>query len=189
MRAGFGIGEDQLTYVFVAMNPRLKGIVPLLHAVKMMLDRGQDLVLMLVGRMGYAEQDLAAKLGVRQAVRFVGPTDHAHETYCAADVTVLPSFYDPASRVVIESLALGVPAISTRFNGSSDYLTAPDGTLRGRVIADPADVKSLAQAMMELADPAERARCAAAAAGLADTLSIEHHVDAIAQLLHRHRRA
>ena len=34
-------------------------------------------------------------------MRLIGPTRQMAELYCAADVTVLPTYYDPSSKVVI----------------------------------------------------------------------------------------
>jgi UDP-glucose:(heptosyl)LPS alpha-1,3-glucosyltransferase len=183
VRQGFGIAPDSVTYLFAAMNPRLKGSEPLLHAARLLADQGRDFTLMLAGKLGYGEQHLAAALGIRERVRFIGTTQRMTELYCAADVTVLPSFYDPSSRVVIESLLLGVPAITTRYNGASDFLRRADGRLCGRILPEPADARALAAAMAELADPAERERCAAATVGLAPELSITRHVDQLEAIL------
>jgi UDP-glucose:(heptosyl)LPS alpha-1,3-glucosyltransferase len=183
IRGGFHVPDDSVVFVFAAMNPRLKGVTPLLHAAKLLADRGVNFTLLLAGRIGYAEQHLAAELGIRGRVRIIGTTRRMTELYCAADVTVLPSFYDPSSRVVIESLLLGTPAISTAFNGASDFILREDGRRCGRVIADPADVVALADAMAQLADPAERRRCAEATEGLAPQLSICRHVDQLEAVL------
>lgn len=183
IRKGFSIPDDAPAYLFAAHNPQLKGGNQLFQAVKLLQDRGIKVTIMLAGPTEYAQQGLAARLGIRDRIRFIGPTGHMPALYCAADVTVLPSFYDPASKVVIESLMMGTPAISTAFNGASDFLTAPDGRRRGRVIADPADIASLASAMAELADPAERARCREAAVGLEEPLSMRRHVDRLEALL------
>ena len=189
VRAAFAVPEDQPVYLFAALNPRLKGLDPLLHAVRKVLDRGQGLTLLLAGDIGYATQRRAADLGIRDHVRFIGHTSAMVQLYCAADVTVLPTYYDPASKVVIESLMLGTCAITTSYNGAADLLvpppqgTAPPGQVRGRVITEPADVSALAAAMLELADPAARQRCAAATAGLDQALSMQRHVDRLEAVL------
>jgi UDP-glucose:(heptosyl)LPS alpha-1,3-glucosyltransferase len=104
--------------------------------------------------------------------------------YAAADVTVLPSFYDPSSKVILESLMMGTPAISTTYNGASDHLTPPDGSPRGLVIDDPADPRKLADVMIRLADADFRGACAEACTGLADQLSMKRHVDQLEQVLY-----
>jgi D-inositol-3-phosphate glycosyltransferase len=182
IRDAFKVPGDAVAFLFAAYNPRLKGVDTLLHATKRLLERGDNVVILMAGQISYAQQLLAATLGVRGATRMVGPTNQMVELYCAADVTVLPTFYDPSSKVVIESLMMGVPAISTRFNGSSDAIVE-DGQVRGRVIDDPADIAALAAAMHELVDTAERARCAAATTGLAEALSVKRHVDRLEMVL------
>ncbi len=175
VREGFGVTDDRPVYLFPALNPRLKGIAPLLLAAKRLADRGQVFALLLVGHVGYGHVAQIARLGIRASVRVVGPTDQMFPLYAAADVTVLPTFYDPASKVVIESLMMGTPAISTSFNGASDLIASDGGSPRGWVIEDPADVDALAEAMGEMADPEVRRRCIAAMNGLSESLSIERH--------------
>jgi UDP-glucose:(heptosyl)LPS alpha-1,3-glucosyltransferase len=70
--------------------------------------------------------------------------------YAAADVYVHPTWYDPCSLTVIEALAGGIPVITTRFNGASEFLTEGQ---EGFVIADPADTVALAEKMRVLLDP------------------------------------
>ncbi|MCX5659042.1 MAG: glycosyltransferase family 4 protein [Planctomycetota bacterium] len=183
LRESFHIPPDAMVYLFAALNPRLKGYVPLLKAFEEVRRRGVPAVMLLAGEMKYPQQHLAAEMGLRESVRFIGPTERMAELYCAADVTVLPTFYDPSSKVVIESLMMGTPAISTAFNGASDFIVAPGEPVRGRVLADPADHLALATAMMELADPQELARCRAATQGLAERLSMKVHVDRLEEVL------
>ena len=104
------------------------------------------------------------------------------QLYCAADVTVHPTYYDPSSKVVIESLMVGTPAISTRYDGSSDLIEDQHGT-RGRVVPEPDDVEGLAQAMQDLADPKERKACRMAIDGQTRGLSMKEHVDRLEEVL------
>jgi len=180
---GFKVPPDRPVYLFAAYNPRLKGSRSLLQAVRRLKDRGVDLTLMLAGRQVYDQQRLAAQLDIRDRIRFVGSTNRMEQFYAATDVTVHPTYYDPASKVVIESLMMGVPAITTAYNGASDHVVGANHESRGRVIDDPSDIDDLAQAMAELADPDERRRCAAATAGLADTLCMARHVDRLETVL------
>jgi len=98
-------------------------------------------------------------------------------------VTVLPSWYDPSSKVILESLMMGTPAISTVFNGASDHLDPPGGPQRGCVIDDPGDAVQLGDAMTKLADADFQRRCAVSCAGMADQLSMRRHVDALEKVL------
>lgn len=184
VRRAFAVPDDHVAFLFPAIDPWRKGLEPLMHAMRRLAERDVPATLLSAGCDGYAQLALAARLGVRDRVRLVGPTRQLHALFCAADVTVLPTFHDPASKVVIESLMLGTPAISTAFNGASDFLAGPDvSEPRGRVLEDPADDAALAAAMIELADPAERDRCRAATEGLAERLTMGRHVEQLERLL------
>jgi len=182
VRQEYGIADSDTVYLFAAHNPRLKGARPLLEAFARLREQGAAVTLLMAGTIGYAEQRHAASLGVRDSVKIIGQTSHMAALYCAADVTVHPTYYDPSSKVVIESLMMGTPAISTSFNGASDFIV--EGNLvRGRVVSDPENVAALAAAMRELADPAERLRCAAATRGMEEELSMKRHVDRLEAVL------
>jgi UDP-glucose:(heptosyl)LPS alpha-1,3-glucosyltransferase len=135
------------------------------------------------GAMHHAMNRAAADLGVRERMRWLGPTDDAASIFAAADVTVHPTWYDPSSKVVIESLMMGVPAITTRFNGAADVMTNGHDTVAGRILDDPADAAALAAAMRDLADPKARKACKLDRDALADRLSMKRHVDALEKVL------
>ncbi len=185
IRTGFQIPQGPPVFLFAAHNPKLKGLGPLMHATKLLQDRQTPITLLVAGNNRYAYQHLAATLGIRDRVRFIGKTNQMAQLYATADVTVLPTFYDPSSKVVIESLMMGTPAITTRYNGASQYVLSHNGHApRGRVIDDPADVEALAQAMAQLADPTQRQRCIEAIdPQWAQSLSMSRHVDQLEQLL------
>ena len=198
VREGFCIRDDRTVFLFAAWNERLKGVHTLLAAVKRLKQHGLVFSVLIVGAMPYRLQRLAAKLGVRDEIKFVGGTCCMPALFCAADVTVHPTYYDPSSKVVIESLLMGVPAISTVFNGASEWIR-PDsrrdhgpGQLpppgsdadlgRGRVLDDPSDSVALAEAMAALAVPAEREKCRGFS-DLSEALSMSHHVESLERLL------
>lgn len=194
IRNGFGISADTPAFLFAAHNPRLKGIDTVLAAMKILRQRGQEAVVMIAGPMQYGLQASAVAYGIRDRLRFVGPTDRMAELYCGADVTVLPTYYDPSSKVAIESLMMRTPVITTAYNGASDWVagtggsgpSAPEMDPRqptGCVLADPADAVALADAMVQLSDPDKRASYAHATVGLADRLSMSRHVESLERVL------
>lgn len=185
IRKAFQVPEDATLFVFAAQNPRLKGFGPLVSAMRRLKDAGHPFVVLFAGRYRYTHLSWLAKVGVRELARMVGPTDDMPTLYAAADVTVLPTFYDPASKVVLESLMLGTPAISTGYNGASDFIAPEGGPLRGRVVADPADDEALAEAMAELCDSGARRACGEAMEGVAEQVSMDRHVQELEQLLRR----
>lgn len=187
IRESFTIPDDTTVFLFAAINPRLKGFTPLMLALAHLKERNVPAVVLLAGDFWHKQNEEAELRNVRDRVCFVRHTRQIEALYAAADVTVHPTFYDPASKVVIESLMMGVPAISTAYNGASDLITPADGPERGRVIPDPADAVALADAMQALADPGTRAACRAACAGLCVGLSMEAHVDQLELLLQASR--
>ncbi|XAL99401.1 glycosyltransferase family 4 protein [Phycisphaeraceae bacterium D3-23] len=192
VRRAFRIPDEATLFVFAAQNPRLKGFGPLIAALRRLKDDGVEAVVLLAGKYRYTHVSWIAQMGVRDRVRMVGPTDDMRSLYAAADVTVLPTFYDPASKVVLESLMLGTPAISTHYNGASEFLTEDGGQYsgppRGRVIDEPADHAALAAAMAELCDPEALAACRAVMGDVAEQVSMATHVTALETLLRRAAR-
>ena len=185
VRRGFGVGDDEVAYLFAAQNPALKGFGTLLDALTIVRANGIPAAALLAGNFQYAQHRQVVEAGLRGATRFIGQTSHMQELYAAADVTVLPTWYDPSSKVVLESLMMNTAAISTAYNGASDFIIPPPGggPPRGAVIDNPGDAAALAEAMQRLADPAFRAACAAACYGMSEALSMERHVDALERVL------
>jgi len=107
------------------------------------------------------------------AVEFVGVAD-PRPHYAAADFFVLPTRHDPCSLVVLEALAMGVPVISTKFNGACEIMQ--DG-VHGFVLDDPDNIDALTAAMTNMLDPARRARMRDACLTLRPELSQDRHVD------------
>lgn len=183
VRTGLRIGDATTAFLFAAMDPRRKGFEPLLHALARATTAGTDAVLLLAGEFWYGHQSRVADMGLRDRVRFIRHTRSMPALYAAADATVLPTFDDPSSKVVIESLMLGTPAISSAYNGASDFIEPPGGPNRGIVVPEPWDIAGLAAALTRMADPAARGRFAAACAGLADELSMARHVEHLERVL------
>jgi UDP-glucose:(heptosyl)LPS alpha-1,3-glucosyltransferase len=169
-REAWGIRPSDSVALFAGINYRLKGLVPLLHAVRRMPDSFRLLV---AGHSDVASfQRLARRLGVLARVCFVGYCGDMRNCYFAADFFVHPTFYDPCSHVVLEALACGLPVITTRHNGAAELLQPPR---EGYVLEDPHDVEALAGAMTRLMEPARRAACAQAARKAAAQWTFEHH--------------
>jgi UDP-glucose:(heptosyl)LPS alpha-1,3-glucosyltransferase len=187
-RRQWGVGPGDVVAAFVAMNYRLKGLEPLLHALA-----GTPAALKLVvagsPKVGPWRR-LAGRLGVSERVVFVGPAADVRRVYFAADFHVHPTFYDPCSGVVIEAMACGLPVITSRFNGAAELMRPP---AEGFVLADPHDQFALAESMTKLLDPVRRDACGRAARFAATHWTLEHHyrrwLDVFAEVAARRRAA
>jgi UDP-glucose:(heptosyl)LPS alpha-1,3-glucosyltransferase len=181
-RQQWGLSPQETVALFVAMNYRLKGIEPLLHAVRRLPQeqvRQRGFRLLVIGNPDTKQYaSLARRLGIEDRVRFLGFCAETRNAYFAADFLVHPTFYDPCSLVVLEGLACGLPVITSRLNGASELLHPPR---EGYVLADPHDDERLAWYMLQLMDPARRSACAQAARRAAAQWTFEHHYR---QLLH-----
>ena len=118
---GFNGGSIVL---FVGRVEPLKGIDRLLMAMPI-LDNGRDLRLVVVGGDDDSQpekerlQSLARNLNIQDTVTFVGTVrqEDLPLYYSAADVCVIPSYYESFGLVALESLACGTPVVATNVGG------------------------------------------------------------------------
>jgi UDP-glucose:(heptosyl)LPS alpha-1,3-glucosyltransferase len=189
-REQWRLGPNETVAAFVAMNYRLKGLEPLLHALRWVpSDRPFRLLVAGSPRTGRWER-LARRLGVAERVRFIGYCADTRNAYFAADFLVHPTFYDPCSLVALEALACGLPVITTRCNGASELFRAP---AEGYVVDDPHDGVRLGWAIAQLLDPKRRLVAGQAARRRAARWTFDDHyrlmVEVFAEAGRRKRRA
>jgi UDP-glucose:(heptosyl)LPS alpha-1,3-glucosyltransferase len=175
VRRQLGLADDDYVLLAVAHNFKLKGIGPLIQALRQV--RPANTFAVIVGRddpTPYAR--MARESGLQDRIIFTGPTQRVSAFYHAADVVVHPTYYDPCSRVVLEALGAGTPTITTRFNGAAEVIV--DGT-HGFVIDTPDDLPALADRIERLADPELREQCAAAAPSAVAGVTMEAHAQGV----------
>jgi UDP-glucose:(heptosyl)LPS alpha-1,3-glucosyltransferase len=132
------------TLLFVGSGFLRKGLYFLLAALPAVLRQGRvRLVVVGEGNQCQAAR-LADRLGVSGQVSFIGAVKDPGSYYRQADVFVLPSLYEPFSNACLEAMARGLPVVTTEMNGASESLRSGEN---GVVVRDPADIKSLAEAV------------------------------------------
>lgn len=126
MRA-LNLDPTAFQFLFIGHNYRRKGLEKLLRALAQM--KGEHFQLSVVGKDKERShfQELSENLGVEKKVIFFGPQKDAVPFYQIADCAIIPSLYDPFANVTVEALAMGVPVISSPFNGGSEVLTSCNG--------------------------------------------------------------
>ena len=117
--------------------------------------RDPRLVLLVAGKQNPRPYQAMASREKSARVVFAGLATDPYPFYRAADFLLLPTRHDPCSLVVLEAIAMGLPVISTRYNGACEIMT--DGK-HGRVLADPTDLVTLSGAMREMLDPGHAVR-------------------------------
>lgn len=109
------------------------------------LRKQQDcrLVLLGAGQKHVELENLAKQLGVKESVKLLGFVDNPHRYLARAGVFVLSSAWEGLSNVLIEAIALGIPAVSTDCPcGPSEVI---DGGKYGRLVpVGDADAMALA---------------------------------------------
>ncbi len=124
--------EDGRVLVAVGRVEPLKGFDILIRALAEMTER-EGVTLVIVGGDARAATEfarlaaIAEEVGVASQVRFVGATEHARVAcyYNAADVVVVPSFYESFGLVALEAMASGVPVVASKVGGLTS--TVADG--------------------------------------------------------------
>ncbi len=93
-------------------------------------------------------ESYAAELGIRDNVVFAGWHEKVEIVYADTDITILTSDNEGTPVCLIESLASGVPVVSTNVGGVCDVVTdGVDGFL-----APPGDADALAEHVIRLLD-------------------------------------
>jgi UDP-glucose:(heptosyl)LPS alpha-1,3-glucosyltransferase len=147
--------RDEFVILFVSNNFRMKGLVCLIKALaEIKKSDSISYKCLVLGRdRKFPYVRLAEKLGISQEVIFAGSTDEPEKYYGAADLLVHPTFYDACSLTVLESLASGLPVITTVVNGAAGTFRDGQG---GFVIQSPRNHQTLPEKIASFFDERRR---------------------------------
>jgi glycosyltransferase involved in cell wall biosynthesis len=120
LRASFGM--DRLTLAFAGRLTAQKSLGLALRAISQV--DGVDLLIAGEGDERAPLEDAAAKLGLSERVRFLGPLarDRVIDLFRAADAAILSSSWENFPHAVVEALAAGTPVIATRAGGVAEVV-------------------------------------------------------------------
>jgi glycogen(starch) synthase len=163
LRARFASPDERLV-LLVGRLVYEKGFQLALEALPGLIERLGDMRFIVAGS-GTHEQQLreqARELGLDEHGTFLGwiGDDVLHSLYRIADLTVVPSIYEPFGLVALEAMASGCPCLVADTGGLREVVPNEDVGLRFRS-RDPASLAAMAERL--LTDGALRDRLVAEA--------------------------
>lgn len=160
LRRPLGLSPDALLVLLVgdARSPR-KNLDLVLQAIAR---AGRRFHLVVVGRAaGGPYPAMAATLGIADRTHFVGTRGDVADCLRDADIVFCPSHYEPASLVLLEAMATGLPVITAPAVGNATFIV---DRRNGYLLAGSHDVDGAVQALGLLGnDPELRRRVGRAA--------------------------
>lgn len=127
-----------------------KGVQTVLEAMPIILNKVPNVKFVVAGSGPHLNQlkSLVTEFGLDDKVRFAGhvDTDDLCAFYSIADLTVVPSLYEPFGMVVLESMAMGTPTIVADTGGLSEIVVHEETGLK----FEPGNSRSLADAMLRI---------------------------------------
>lgn len=127
-RRSLGFAEENIVLSVGRVEP-LKGLDILLMAMATLDDRSSTRVVIVGGdsetdREAVRLRSISKTLGLDELVTFAGavPQERLNVYYNAADIFVLPSYYESFGLVALEAMACGVPVIASRVGGPKSFV-------------------------------------------------------------------
>jgi glycogen synthase len=142
---------DQRLVLLVGRLVYEKGFQLALEALPRLIERLGDVRFIVAGS-GTAEQELreqARRLGLDEHGTFLGwiGDDVLHSLYRIADLTVVPSIYEPFGLVALEAMASGCPCLVADTGGLREVVPSEDVGLRFRS-RDPSSLGAMAERLL-----------------------------------------
>jgi glycogen(starch) synthase len=142
---------DETLVLLVGRLVYEKGFQLALEALPRLIERVGDVRFIVAGS-GTAEHELreqATQLGLDGYGTFVGwiGDDLLHSLYRIADLTVVPSIYEPFGLVALEAMASGCPCVVADTGGLREVVPNEDVGLRFRS-RDPSSLASMAERLL-----------------------------------------
>lgn len=150
--------DDLLRVLFVGILMEPKGVLTLVEAARILVDRGLNLRVEFMGQFDdptFADtvNEAVSEYGLEDRIGWLGQLqgDAKWAVFESSDVLCHPTRYDTAPVVILEAMATGLPVVSTRHSGIPSMV---DDGVTG-LLVEPGNPTALADALLRLAQDKE----------------------------------
>jgi UDP-glucose:(heptosyl)LPS alpha-1,3-glucosyltransferase len=153
------IGNDDFVMLFVGSGFIKKGLDRAIRALARVVQEQPSITarLLVVGQDKQRRfERLAKRLGVSDAVVFLGGRDDIPNLLLAADILIHPALDEAAGIVLLEALVAGLPVVVTDICGYAHHIASGRA---GIVLDSPFDQEQLDRAVLRMLDGVYRAEC------------------------------
>jgi glycosyltransferase involved in cell wall biosynthesis len=178
-RTRLGLPVEKTLIGCIGRLARVKRIPLLVRAFARLAGERADVDLVIVGegREGEALRQLVVELSLQDRVHFLPFQSDIHPVYACFDVTAFTSESEGIANVQLESLAAGVPLVSTRVGIAAEAYREGE-----EYIAVEGDDASIAEGLALALEPTHRAHLIAAGHSRVEGFSLEAQRDAMESL-------
>lgn len=181
MRAESHIGADQLVWLAVAAQPKVKGLDRAVAALAAFPNTRLIVAGIAEGtKPARLVRGLANSAGVGDRIHLLGLRSDIPELMAAADLLLHPARYDTTGTVILEALVNGLPVITTPQCGYAVHVTAADA---GVVLPETFSATDLTEALRRAESPQRRGEWSRNAATYGATQPLYDGLDRAAELI------
>lgn len=154
-RRALALADDDIVLLYVGSISARKSVAFLVEQMAELRHRYPRLKLIVVGpalEQAYAERvfALVERLGLREAVDFVGYQDNPKQYYLAGDIFVFASESEGFGNVLLEAMSFGMPVVARFLDGVTEFFV--EHTENGFLFTDADEYRALISDLIERPD-------------------------------------
>ena len=131
LREKYNLPKDKYIISYICRISEQKRPFLLLQVIKRMLAERTDFLFLIVGdgNLLASMKANARKMGLTENIRFLGRTSKTDEIYAVSDMTINCSIKEGLALTAYESLAMGVPVVSSDVGGQKELINEKTGVI------------------------------------------------------------
>ena len=131
LKEKYNLPKDKYIISYICRISEQKRPFLLLQVIRKMLDERKDFLFLIVGdgNLLASMRANARKMGLTENIRFWGRTNKTDEIYAISDMTINCSIKEGLALTAYESLAMGVPVVSSDVGGQKELINEKTGVI------------------------------------------------------------